>query len=136
MSALFLLFLVFFGIYALVWLFRRLLQKPVAGQWSLRLLPLVALGSLIICVGSAIAAQSGNVLLNLGTKSVYSISIFVSSIFVGGSLLLFCWYSVRPAQNQERAWFRALSMMGSLIFIISVLYLFNEEVIGIRTWAY
>jgi len=135
-SALFLLLLVIFSIHALIWITRKIFQKPVIGQWSLRLLPLVGLGSLITGIGCIIAGQSGNVLLNLGTKSSYSIGIFLSSILLGGSLLLFCWYAVRAEQNQERGWFRALSMLGSLIFIVSILYLLKEDVIGMRTWAY
>ena len=135
-SALFILLLVIFSIYALIWIGRKLIKKPVEGQWALRLLPLIAFCSLGALIVSFILAQSGNVLLNLGTKNVYSISIFLSSIVFGGSILLFCWRSVQTKQGQERAWFRALSMLGSLIFIISILYLFKEGIIGLRTWTY
>jgi len=135
-SALFILLLVILSIYSLIWIGRKLIKKPTEGQWALRLLPLITFTSLGALIASFVLAQSGNVLLNIGTKSVYSISIFLSSIVFGGSILLFCWRSVQTQPGQERAWFRALSMLGSLIFIISILYLFKEGIIGLRTWAY
>ena len=136
MAALFLLFLLFLFGYALFWMVLKMLRKPAAGQWSLRLLPLIIVSSLLGLVFSAILGNEGNVLANLGTRTVYSMGIFVSSLLFGLSLLLFCWQSIRIEEGTERRWFRAFCMLASLVFIISTLFLFKEGLIGLRTWAY
>jgi len=132
----FFLFLLFLFFYSLVWMVLKLLKKPATGQWSLRIAPIFIVASLLGLLVSAMFGQEGNVLVNLGTRTTYSMGIFVSSLIFGLSLLLFCWQSVRIEDGEEHRWFRALCMLASLIFIISTLFLFKEGMIGLRTWAY
>lgn len=136
LTVLFFLFLLILFVHSIVWFFQKLIQKHPKGQWLLRLLSLFSFGGLVSTIGFGIIGNSGNALQKLGTASLPSIGIFISTLVMGISLLLFCWFAVRTEEGIEKTWYRAFSMMASFVFIICTLYLFKEGIIGLRTWAY
>ena len=136
LALLFVLFLLLFATHSLIWIFRKVLGHALQGQWSVRLAALLSMAGFIGFIAANIVGNTGDVLQNLGTASPTSIGIFISSIALGLGLLVFCWSAVKTEVGVEKSWFRVLSLLSSLVFIITFLYLYKEGVIGLRTWVY
>lgn len=135
-GTLFLLFLIILTFHSIFWFGKKLFRKNPIGQSSLRLFSLLSIAGFGSIIGFGIAGNTGDVLNNLGNPTLPSIGIFVGSLIMGISLLAFCWFAVRTEEGVEKGWFRAFSMLASLVFIITTVYLFKEGLIGLRTWAY
>ena len=131
-----LLMAVLLSIWGLIWMPLKGFKVFKKGKWSLRYLPLLSLAGLGLLIYFFNRANEGNVLEKLGQISVDSMGMFLSSILMGLGMLLFCWSRIRARVEEETTWFRWVSFITSLLFIISFIYLFKEGLVGLRTWAY
>lgn len=135
-SALFQLLLVFLSMYALIWIPLRAFKVIKTGKWSLRIVPLMAMLSLIALGLAFVFGQEGDVLNNLGNPTIYSIGIFVASLVFGLMLPLFAWLSLRTKKEEEAKWIRIVNAISAVVFIIVTVFLLSEGIIGLQTWTY
>jgi hypothetical protein len=109
-------------------------QRRRPAERSMRLWPLLAVLSLFAFAGIFVASSS-DMLNRLGSLSVYSIGLFVTT-------LLFAIFSLAAAsalwqaRNQPiRRFVRWFSTFVTLALLIAAVYLAWWGVIGIRTWS-
>lgn len=130
------LFLGILMLYGLIWMPLKGLGVFTKGRWALRIIP-IGLAITLFSYGYLFAkANEGNVLENLGTLSFYSGSTFILSLIVALLVMIFLWYRIRLRVEDESRWYRIVTFVASLLFLIAVYYLFSQDIIGLRTWAY
>jgi len=121
--------------YAPFWIiggFIKSRRRPA--ERAIRLWPLIAVFSLLAFVGFFIASSS-DVITRLGSLTVYSGGIFVTSLLFALFSLLSLLALWRARNQPIRGYVRWLSICTTWALVIAVVYLAWWGVIGIRTWS-
>ncbi|HLZ42308.1 MAG TPA: serine hydrolase [Candidatus Sulfotelmatobacter sp.] len=101
---------------------------------GMRLWPLVAVLSLVAFVG-IFMASSGDLIGRLGNRTIWSESLFLTTIVFAVAVLVSLISWLRAPQQNVRPAVREFSRVVILALLIAALYLAYWNILGLRTWA-
>ncbi len=122
-------------VYALFWIIGGFIpgrRRPA--ERAMRLCPLGAVASLVAFVAIFILCSS-DVLTRLGTVSVWSVALMLTTVLFALAVLMSCWSVVAASGEGVRRGVRWYSGIVSVALLIALIYLAWLGVIGVRTWA-
>jgi len=122
-------------VYALFWIIGGFIpRRRRPAERAMRLCPLGAVASLVAFVAIFILCSS-DVLTRLGTVSVWSVALMLTTVLFALAVLMSCWSVVAASGEGVRRWVRWYSGIVSVALLIALIYLAWWGVIGVRTWA-
>jgi CubicO group peptidase (beta-lactamase class C family) len=129
-------------VFAVIWVPRTLWGNMKGVKYlKARLFPLLAVAfffatyvSLLIGVMSIEVDKA--MMAKLGSLTIYSFAIFISSICFATFSFLGLFFSLRPFFVETSKAVHIHSLLVSVVNVIVTFYLWHEKVIGIRTWLY
>jgi CubicO group peptidase (beta-lactamase class C family) len=122
-------------VYALIWIIGGFIPRRLRkAERGMRLYPLLAVASLVAFVAIFILSSS-DVLTRLGTVSVWSVSLMLTTILFAVTTLISCWSVIAASGEGVRRGVRWYSGIVSVALLIALIYLAWWGVIGLRTWA-
>lgn len=129
-------------LFALIWIPRKLLGRMKQVRYlRARLFPLLAVlffsATYFLLFGALLAMEMDErLMVEFGTFSLRSFSLFLASICFAISSFLGLFFSIRAFSIKMNRFARIHSLLVSLANVTVVIYLLYSGVIGIMTWAY
>ncbi len=122
-------------LYAPFWIFGGLIKKRRRpAERAMRLLPLVAVLSLLAFVGFFIGSSS-DAIARLGNLTVWSFGIFLSTLIFALATLASAIALWQARKKEIRGYVRWHAMAVTAALLIAAVYLAYWGVIGMRTWG-
>jgi CubicO group peptidase (beta-lactamase class C family) len=122
-------------VYALIWIIGGVIpRRRRPAERAMRLCPLAAVAGLVAFVAVFILSSS-DVLTRLGTVSVWSVALMLTTILFALMTLMSCWSVIVASGEGVRRGVRWYSGIVSVGLLIALIYLAWWGVIGVRTWA-
>jgi CubicO group peptidase (beta-lactamase class C family) len=122
-------------VYALFWIIGGFIpRRRRPAERAMRLCPLAAVASLVAFCGIFVLSSS-DVLTRLGTVSVWSVALMLTTVLFAVTVLMSCWSVIATSGEGVRRGVRWYSGIVSVALLIALIYLAWWGVIGVRTWA-
>jgi hypothetical protein len=122
-------------VYAVFWIIGGFMpQRRRPAERAMRLCPLAAVASLVAFCGIFVLSSS-DVLTRLGTVSVWSVALMLTTILFAVTTLMSCWSVIAASGEGVRRGVRWYSGIVSVALLVALIYLAWWGVIGLRTWA-